>query len=124
MRDVCRIFAYRTAIAARADAPDPMVPAFDARGITAEEAADGIATFSDWDQDATAVADRYGEQDPATVAVELVAAVEIVARAIESVPEADRGRRVRRSDGSGFTVESLARYFAHDVIHHVHDVRA
>ena len=29
-------------------------------------------TFANWDQDETAVADRYGEQDPATVADELV----------------------------------------------------
>ncbi|MET8654454.1 hypothetical protein [Nocardia aurea] len=57
------------------------------------------------------------------MARELVDAAEIVAHAIESVPPADRGRHVRRSDGSAFTVESLARYFVHDVIHHVHDVR-
>ncbi|MEV0706395.1 DinB family protein [Nocardia aurea] len=123
VRDVCRIFAYRTAIAARTVASDPRVPAFDARGVSAAEAADGVPVFSDWDQDATAIADRYGEQDPAIVARELVDAAEIVAHAIESVPPADRGRHVRRSDGSAFTVESLARYFVHDVIHHVHDVR-
>ena len=27
-----------------------------------------------------------------------------------------------RSDGSRFTVESFARYFLHDPVHHVHDV--
>ncbi len=27
-----------------------------------------------------------------------------------------------RSDGSAFTVESLAAYFIHDPIHHLHDV--
>ncbi|MEV0298692.1 DinB family protein [Nocardia sp. NPDC050710] len=123
VRDVCRIFAYRTAVAARTEAVDPRVPAFDPRGIDAADAPDGVPTFSNWDQDETAVADRYAEQDPATVAAELDAAAEIVAQAIESVPAADRGFRVRRSDGSVFTVESLARYFVHDVIHHVHDVR-
>ena len=29
----------------------------------------------------------------------------------------------RRSDGSAFTVESLGRYWLHDVEHHLHDVR-
>jgi hypothetical protein len=28
-----------------------------------------------------------------------------------------------RSDGSSFTVESFARYFLHDPVHHVADVR-
>lgn len=31
-------------------------------------------------------------------------------------------RTGRRSDGASFTVESFARYFVHDPIHHVHDV--
>lgn len=31
-------------------------------------------TFANWDQDATAVESRYGEQDPATVSEELTAA--------------------------------------------------
>jgi hypothetical protein len=28
----------------------------------------------------------------------------------------------RRSDGASFTVETFARYFAHDWVHHLHDV--
>ncbi|WP_406237578.1 DinB family protein [Nocardia sp. NBC_01009] len=123
VRDVCRIFAYRTAVAARVEAVDPRVPAFDARGLDAAEAADGVPVFSNWDQDETAIVDRYGEQDPAIVAAELAEAADKVARALESVPAADRGFQVRRSDGSTFTVETLAGYFVHDVIHHVHDVR-
>lgn len=123
MRDVCRIFAYRTAVAARVDAVDPGVPAFDAQGLDAAETADGVPVFSNWDQDETAIADRYGEQDPAIVAAELAEAADRVARALESVPASDRGFQVRRSDGSTFTVETLAGYFLHDVIHHVHDVR-
>ncbi|GAB2674427.1 DinB family protein [Nocardia goodfellowii] len=120
VRDVCRIFAYRTDIAARRAAADPRVPGFDATtGVS-----DGLPLFSNWDQDVTAVADNYGAQDPAVVAGELTRAAETIARAIESVPVADRGSEVRRSDGSGFTVESLAIYFLHDVAHHVHDVRA
>jgi hypothetical protein len=119
VRDVCRIFAYRTAVAARTEAVDPQVPAFDAHEVEV----DGLPMFPNWDQDDTAIADRYGLQDPAEVAAELSRAAEAVARAIESVPAAERGLQVRRSDGSIFTVESLASYFLHDVIHHVHDVR-
>jgi hypothetical protein len=123
VRDVCRIFAYRTAVAARTEAIAPRIPGFEGRGLDASETADGLPVFANWDQDETAVADGYGEQDPATVAAELTEAAETVARAIESVPAADRGLEVRRSDGSTFTVETLATYFLHDLIHHVHDVR-
>ena len=28
----------------------------------------------------------------------------------------------RRSDGAEFTIDSLARYLLHDVVHHLHDV--
>lgn len=78
--------------------------------------------FENWDQDATAIADRYNEQDPAAVASELADAAEDVASAFESVAEGQLGRRGLRSDGSAFTVESLAMYFIHDPIHHLHDV--
>ncbi|WP_433714559.1 DinB family protein [Nocardia sp. CA-084685] len=120
VRDVCRIFSYRAAIAARTDAVDPKVPGFDANGL---ESADGVPVFSNWDQDVTAVIDQYDKQDPRKVAAELTEAAEAVARAFESVPEAALGNHARRSDGSVFTLESLAVYFLHDVIHHVHDVR-
>ncbi|WP_063040613.1 DinB family protein [Nocardia pseudovaccinii] len=120
VRDVCRIFTYRTAVAARTEAVDPRVPGFDAEGLESE---DGIPVFSNWDQDVTAIADQYGKEDPRKVAAELTDAAETVARAFASVPEAILGNQARRSDGSVFTVESLAAYFLHDVIHHVHDVR-
>ncbi|MHA7984884.1 DinB family protein [Rathayibacter sp. CAU 1779] len=79
--------------------------------------------FENWDQDATAVAERYGEQDPATVAVQLREAGLAIADAWDAVPDAVLGRSGRRSDGSVFTVESLARYFIHDPVHHLWDVR-
>ncbi|MEV4128990.1 DinB family protein [Nocardia sp. NPDC049707] len=120
VRDVCRIFTYRAAVTARTEAVDPKVPGFGAKGV---EADDGVPVFSNWDQDVTAIADRYGEQDPRKVAAELTDAAEAVARAFESVPEAALGNQARRSDGWVFTVESLAFYFLHDVIHHVYDVR-
>lgn len=79
--------------------------------------------FENWDQDATAVAERYGEQDPAVVAAELREAAETLADAWEAVPDSALGRSGRRSDGSVFTVESLARYFIHDPVHHLWDAR-
>jgi hypothetical protein len=32
------------------------------------------------------------------------------------------GLRRREVCGSGFTVDSLGRYFLHDVVHHLHDL--
>ena len=56
------------------------------------------------------------------MASELSDAAAEVANAFETVPEGSRQRRGLRSDGSAFTVESLAAYFIHDPIHHLHDV--
>lgn len=78
--------------------------------------------FPNWDQDATAVADRYGEQDPAVVSAELATAAEQLAAGFASVSGAEWDRRGRRSDGAAFTVETLARYFLHDPVHHLWDV--
>ena len=77
--------------------------------------------FPDWDQDASAVEGRYGEQDPATVSVELVEATADAAAAYASVGE-QRQRTGRRSNGAELTVETLGRYHLHDVVHHLHDV--
>lgn len=79
--------------------------------------------FPDWDQDATAVAERYGEQDPAVVAEELVAVAHEAAAAFAAVPDDALARTGRRSDGSVFTVATLATYHAHDPVHHLWDVR-
>ena len=81
------------------------------------------AGFADWDQDATAVAERYAEQDPAAVAAELAAEAETTAAAFAAVEPGQLDRRGLRSDGSAFTVDSLARYFLHDALHHLWDVR-
>jgi hypothetical protein len=78
--------------------------------------------FADWDQDATALEDRYAEQDPATVSVELVEAAADVAALYAGVTGEQWGRPGRRSNGSVFTVETLGRYHLHDVVHHLHDV--
>ena len=79
--------------------------------------------FANWDQDATAIAADYSSQDPVTVAGELRVAARAVAAAYLSVHGVDWARPGRRSNGSVFTVESLARYHLHDDVHHLWDVR-
>ena len=79
--------------------------------------------FEDWDQDATAVEDDYAAQPPSAVAPQLDEAGRSVARTFAAVPVDAWGRTGRRSNGSAFTVATLAQYFLHDVAHHLHDVR-
>ncbi len=79
--------------------------------------------FDDWDQDRSAVDGRYADQLPAIVGPTLVAAAYAIGDLYDSVPPLAWHRQGRRSDGSGFTIESLARYQLHDVVHHLHDVR-
>ncbi|CAN5142294.1 DinB family protein [soil metagenome] len=101
VRDVFRIFAYRFGL--MLDEVDPL--------------------FANWDQDATAVEENYGAQDPAVVAVELTEAGARVARVLDSVSGAQWERTGRRSDGASFTIGSFATYFLHDPTHHLADVR-
>ncbi|GAA4381521.1 methyltransferase domain-containing protein [Nocardioides caricicola] len=102
VRDVNRIFDVRVGLMLGEDDP----------------------TFANWDQDATAVEERYAEQDPATVSAELLAAAESAAARYESVPDDAWERRGFRSNGSEFTVDSIGRYHLHDLVHHAWDVRA
>jgi SAM-dependent methyltransferase len=95
---------------------------FDHR--VAQMLAEDVPTFANWDQDETAVAERYAEQDPAVVSVELRAAAGAVAERYGSVPPDAWDRRGVRSDGSEFSVETLAQYHLHDIVHHAWDVRA
>ncbi|GGD31834.1 DinB family protein [Nocardioides daphniae] len=78
--------------------------------------------FDNWDQDETAVAERYWEQDPAVVDVELVEAAGHAAGLWASVTPEAYDRPGRRSNGSLFTVRTLGQYHLHDVLHHLHDV--
>jgi hypothetical protein len=78
--------------------------------------------FPNWDQDETAVADRYAEQDPAEVAAALRQAALALAGRFESVTADQWQRPGRRGDGARFTVETFARYFIHDPVHHLYDV--
>ena len=100
VRDVHRVFATR--VRAMQDTDDPL--------------------FENWDQDAAAVQGRYGDQQPARVADELVTSAADVASAYARVDGPAWDRPGRRSNGSLFTTTSLARYHLHDVEHHLVDV--
>lgn len=100
VRDVHRLFAERLTLLLEQDTP----------------------TFADWDQDAAAVAGRYDRCDPAVVADELAEGAEVMARLLATVTADQHGRRGLRSNGSEFTARTLAQYYAHDVLHHLHDV--
>jgi hypothetical protein len=102
VRDVLRVFDERLRLLVEED--DPL--------------------FANWDQDATALEDRYDLQDPRVVADELVDASEVIAARFDSVGDDQWERPGRRSNGSVFTVRTLGQYFLHDVVHHLHDVHA
>jgi hypothetical protein len=78
--------------------------------------------YDNWDQDATAVADRYADQDPAVVAQELTASGDVLGALFAGVSGDGWERTGRRSDGATFTVDSIGRYYLHDIEHHVWDV--
>lgn len=100
VRDVCRVYTERLHLMLTTDAPD----------------------YPNWDQDATAVEDRYDEQDPATVATELTAAADRLAHDFAQVSGDQWQRTGTRGDGAHFTVDTFARYLVHDPVHHLHDV--
>jgi hypothetical protein len=100
VRDVFRLYDYRLSLMLTQD--DPLFP--------------------NWDQDETAVSERYGEQDPATVAAGLAEAAEAIAGRFAAVRGDEWSRVGRRSDGAQFTIETFARYFIHDPVHHLYDV--
>lgn len=79
-------------------------------------------TFANWDQDASAVEERYWEQEPAVVADQLEAAADAAASTFAAVPADAWDRAGKRSNCSTFTVATLGTYFLHDLEHHVWDV--
>ena len=80
-------------------------------------------TFASWDQDETAIKERYGEQDPEVVADEARGCGTALRRSgcPRSSPTNIPGAGIR-SDGAEFTVVTFIQYFLHDVIHHLWDV--
>jgi hypothetical protein len=81
-------------------------------------------TFANWDQDATAIDDRYELQDPLVVTEALLAAANDLAARFETVRDDQWSRPGTRSNGSHFTVASLGSYGLHDPMHHLWDVSA
>jgi hypothetical protein len=93
---------------------------YDAR--LAQMLSEDTPTFANWNQNETAISERYKEQDPEVVANELEAAAQGLVARIQSLKPEQHGRRGIRSDGVEFTVVTLIQYFLHDVIHHLWDV--
>ena len=83
-----------------------------------------LPTFENWDSDAAALTERYWQQDPSRVGAELADAARGNAEVWTRVAEEDWSRPGLRSNGSRFTIDSLGRYFLHDLRHHLHDVGA
>ena len=79
--------------------------------------------YANWDQDATALAERYDLASPPAVAAELTVAAAALADRFDTVRGDQWSRSGYRSDGAAFTVDTFARYFVHDPIHHLWDVR-
>lgn len=102
LRDVCDVFGERFTAMLTED--DPL--------------------FANWDQDDTAIEKAYWRQQPATATAELTAVAARINATLDGLDAAQLARPGRRSNGSVFTVESLAQYFAHDLVHHAHDVSA
>ncbi|HAS08950.1 MAG TPA: methyltransferase type 12 [Acidimicrobiaceae bacterium] len=101
VRDVFRLFAERLDLMLTQDGPH----------------------YANWDQDATAVEDDYASQSPVAVAVELTRAGAALADRFDAVEGEQWERTGHRSDGAEFTVDTFARYFMHDPVHHLWDVR-
>jgi hypothetical protein len=78
--------------------------------------------YENWDQDETAVDQRYSEQEPSEVLIELVDSAELLAASFDSVAGEQWQRPGRRSDGAVFTIDTFARYLLHDLVHHGWDV--
>ncbi len=78
--------------------------------------------FENWNQDATATADRYEEQVPQVVIGELTDAAQAMASLLDQVSGPAWQRPGRRSDGASFRVATIASYMVHDPIHHAWDV--
>lgn len=78
--------------------------------------------YPDWDQNITAREKRYDLSDPEDVRRDLVAAAIELADRFDQVEGEQWSRTGYRSDGASFTVETFARYFIHDPVHHLWDV--
>ena len=80
--------------------------------------------FENWDQDKTAVDDDYPSQSASVVVGELSSAAKLLADGFDGIVSYQWARRGFRSDGSVFTVRTIAQYLLHDPVHHLWDVGA
>jgi hypothetical protein len=101
VRDVMRVYRERVRLMVELD--DPL--------------------YANWDQDETAVAERYNEQDPEVVALEIAAIADELSGVFDSLTPDQWNRVGRRSDGASFSISTMARYMTHDLVHHRWDVR-
>ena len=100
VRDVYRIFDVRLELMLREDNPK----------------------FQTWDQDATAVEERYDLQNPSIVLGDLLVAAGVLADKFDSLDGDQWQRSGTRSDGTGYTIASLGTLGLHDPMHHLWDV--
>ena len=101
VRDVCDVFDGR--LHAMLSEPDPL--------------------FANWDQDATALERQYRRSRARSGRRRAGrAAAHGSAPPSAASPAEQWARPGRRSNGSVFTVETLVQYFAHDLVHHAHDI--
>jgi hypothetical protein len=98
--DVFRLYEYRLGLMLNQDNP----------------------TYPNWDQDATAIDERYDLQDPAKVATELSEAGRSLADAFDRVAGDQWQRTGVRSDNKSFTIATFATYMVHDPYHHLWDI--
>jgi hypothetical protein len=99
-RDACQVFDERLQLMLAVDEP----------------------VFANWDQDETAAAGDYPDQDPGTVSQQLWDGALVLAARFNGVSEDDWERSGLRSNGSEFTVVTLGQYLVHDLVHHVWDL--
>ena len=92
---------------------------FGARARLIQHRSDPL--FDNWDQDVTALEKRYWEADPIEVSVEIGVEAQAAAAVFAELDDDRWSRTGRRSNGSVFTMETLGRYYLHDVEHHLHD---
>lgn len=52
----------------------------------------------------------------------MLESAQVIANHFQGLADDQWQRTGRRSDGAAFTVETFARYFLHDPVHHLYDV--
>ena len=102
VRDVLVLFRHRIADASTGTNPD----------------------FGWWDHEAAAVADRYNEQDPCSVAAELETAAELLAAIVARLDSRCWEYTGTRRGSELFSVEGLVRFALHEAHHHRVDAEA